>query len=512
LEILGKGLDATPEDKAVSTFLPIIYTGWDNLYDVGLLQDGPTGQSDGQGIVIKWNAPFACWRPELPIRQLGVKDAKLKKEALERNAFEYGYHIFKYIYNELKDTPTKLSSRNGVQMMHVQMEEMRALEDNMMNKLENVFFRSGRLRDYDSQYKWIGLETVKGKMKIPVTTPLEIPNVIEGRKPIVMIGSITPFDHNSDNILTGRDDGYSASVLSGMWHAFQDRISFNERCSMYGAFVQSVFGGMFDMSTLLAAATRRALTPRLGSHFGNDVQAWRKLVTFSIAWRYFDSHYECKWGRPDGQVRYGFIGESLSGSDVLLKKIMRFLRSCQVNMTEDLESTSGGGGYFFLPSTNMPGSIYRFGFVEYKPVNAGTPRTTLEPWDMGKVFSKWKEPLTVDESKNLELDRDQQQSWEFHPITLEKSKSIRLNFNYIGAGLVTRTMDIRDTLDPDEGWKPSDLMKSLITGWPAMYEPRGIILAHQTNPVMLNEYQDFFATEGARRATMLVEEAPENEQ
>jgi hypothetical protein len=468
----------------------MIYSGWDNAFDLALLQGGLDAATVPQGLVVKWNALYGYVRTQRPeIR--GVEPNSSELNALERRAFEFAHAVYTYVYEYVQPIGARRTSHNGDTILEIEIEELRGLEDKIMNHLENVFFRSGRIRDYDGQYHWIGLDAYQGQNKMEVSTPIKIPNLIEGRKDINLIASVTPYSSEADHPIDGRSDDYQTALISGLIHAFEDRTRYNEHCAIRAALISYVFSGSFRPEVLLAAAARVSLYPRLGSMDKADRLFWKKIYALGVAWTFFDRYYSPQngWKRPVGQVRYIFSGQG--AADLIAKKILRYAKSSMVNLSEDIESSSTEG-IFWFPANNTPGNIYKFGFAKYHPVGSKGQHSIIEPNDAARIYMKWRsDPVLVTEDKILNLDMDQQQSWDFHPVILSRSKSIRFNFEYLGAGLVSRHTTIKDILEKNTEWMPSDMLKTLITGWPPSYTPKGAILVHQHNPTQLNEFKDF---------------------
>lgn len=488
----GKGVDETPSVGQLATPLPIVYCGFDKTWEVALLQGWPgVGVTEGS-VVLKWNTLYGYCREE-------DKYQYQQDQQWERTAFEMGYVVFNAVLKELEATPgiQSIASENGEKTLEINLEDILRLRDRIIGIIENKFVVTGRLTDRNGGYKWIGLGSHIGNNVQPPTTPIGIPNILEGGKPLTLTGSPTPYSLEGDSLIHTMDDKNSTAVWCGLIHGFEAQPAWMEKCAIRAAFLQYVLNGNADLDVLLAINSRAGLIPRLSSvdtrGNGPEPYAWKRIVALGIAWHFFNMYYlNGEWRQPVGQVRFSYPGQQTG--PVLEQKLLRYTQSPFITVSEE---TKAMNGLFFFPSTNVPGTEYGFNFVRYmSPYVAGSRTSIIEPIDIAPRYVKWENtPIPVDRLSIMSLTEEQQTGFKYQPVLIEPSRSVRTLVTYMGAGLRGRQMVIRDRLDKLP-WEPSEVTRSMIIGWNPAYEPRSMVFHKLANSAMLDDYKDFEVQEG----------------
>jgi hypothetical protein len=245
------------------------------------------------------------------------------------------------------------------------------------------------------------------------------------------------------------------------------------------------------METLLAAAARAGIFPRLGSEiqFGtaSSTPVYRLLAALAIAWDFFRTYYVEAVPRNEGEVSYLFSGSGVS--KVLEEKVKRYVNSAFLHVKGGTE----GGGLTFFPASNAFGSNYRFDFVQSMDAEKQkNDLTTISQADSPQHHVVWdSNPVTISRDLILTVQEEDKMQYSWRPTLIDPSRTIRHYFRFVGAGLRTNEVIIKDRIDSGRVYQPSALFKSLLLGWAPAYNPSSILLTGLAEPSSLSKFFNF---------------------
>jgi hypothetical protein len=493
LEIGGRGIDTTPQFTGITSPVVLAYNHAEYRFSPALLQSGVSAITMPDGIAVRWKAMYG-YHP-------GERDLKMsfRDDEWERNAFAFGYKIAQECYQMVKSRPgvgqtsgaNRLNNPKGLEVageriIEVVLEETKAMRDRVIDRLENRYFHRGIVREQQGHYRWIGLSTQHRKL----TTPARIPKMIGESLPLHLTSSLVPLDGTGRQITPYRDD-IAQAVLSGIVHGLQGRARWSKDCSITAAFLQYCFGDRFDMETLLAASARAGIFPRLGSEVqygvATSVSVYRILVAFAICWDFFRTYYVEAVPRNEGEVSYLFSGSGVS--KVLEEKVKRYVNSSFLHVKGGAE----GGGLTFFPASNAPGSRYSFDYVRSMDAEQQKGHlTTISQSETPQHFVVWdSQPVLISRDLILTVQEEEKMQYTWRPVLIDPSRTIRHYVRFVGAGLRTNEVFVRDRIDTGRTYQPSALFKSLLLGWAPAYNPSSMLLTGLAEPSSLSKYFNF---------------------
>lgn len=494
LEIGGRGIDTTPQFTGITSPVVLGYNHSEYRFSAALLQSGVSAITMPDGISVRWKALYGYHPGMREIRMHGSDP-----QWWERNAFAFGYKIAQECYEMLASRPAVGQVKGvdrlnvprphevaGERIVEVVLEEVKAMRDRVIDRLENVYFHRGIIRETQGHYRWIGLSTQHRKL----TTPAKIPKMIGESLPLHLTASLVPLDGTGRQITPYRDD-IAQSVLSGILHGLEGRPKWSKTCSITAAMLQYCFGDRFDLETLLAAAARAGLFPRLGStlRYGmaTETSVYRVLAALAIAWDFFRTYYVEAVPRNEGEVAYLFSGSGVS--KVLEEKVKRYVNSAFLHVKGGAE----GGGLTFFPASNAFGSLYSFDFVQSMDAEQRkADLTMISQAESPQHHVVWdSNPVTISSDLILTVQEEEKMQYSWRPTLIEPSRSIRHYVRFVGAGLRTNEVIIKDRIDGGRSYQPSALFKSLILGWAPAYSPSSILLTGLAEPSSLEKFFNF---------------------
>jgi hypothetical protein len=481
----GMGVDMTFPSEQMSTPTPIIFSPFDKVDDIALLQGGISATAVENGLAIKFLAPFGYF-----VNDENFPPMEALRGRWERNAFYMAYHVYNAVLNRLSDPAVKqrIAKVDGSKQLHIELGELAGLVDQINLYLQETFAKTYRLREERGYYRWIGLAAQKDGAERPPTTVMVIPSVIEGSKNIFLRANTVPFAPDSSTPMIPFDSNIHHAVISGLVHGVEGRQKYTARTAIRAAFLDYVFKGDLDLQKLIAATSRAGMFPRLGSECTLGDFMWKRVAALGIAYDFFKRNYIPTPASNIGEVRYIFSGSGFT--KVLEDAILTYLSAGMLTPSDQTSLKSGG--LFFLPSTNDPDASFRFSFC----MNTDKEKyyTTIHVTDLKqRIYMKYHaDPLNVSRDGMLNVSEDQQKEYGIRPVTIEPIHSVRQEVKYLGAGFENRSMIVKDRLDETGPWQPSELLRILTLGWAPAYTPSFIMLCRNSmGAAKLDEFRDF---------------------
>lgn len=505
--IMGKGVDVTPTFQGVLTPIPILYNHYEKKFVPALLQGSITARSMTDGLTIGFPALYGFYAPaksdkkSVPETGLTFADIRAKycnDDQFERSAFAYGREIFDKAWDELEKVTTapdvesnkwSIIKHDKVEdTMEVVMDVVQAMQDKIIDTVENEYFRQGTLLERAGTYRWMGLSVEGGNH---ITTPLIIPKLISGKVDLFMSASTVP-QGSDGRAITPHRENISHALMSGLIHGFEGRDRWTKTTAIRAALFHYIYNDSLNVETLLAAAARAGVFPRLGSVIetpGRTAGAWRYLASLALSLEYFRKHYVDSIQKPVGTVEYLFSGSGVAS--VLEEKVKRYFSSAFINV----EQGSGDGGVVFFPAQNTAGSSFYFDFVHERPGawNGGPETdgcTKLIISESPRAHCDF-DPSVAFITKDLILTESEEERtrYIYRPVTIEPSRTVRLYSIFVGAGLTMRQILIKDVFD-NQKYQASELLQAMMVGWPPAYAPKYLILTDQNVPSRISNFLD----------------------
>lgn len=518
LQLKGEGQDLSPDLTALTSPLVIGHIGWENTYDVALLQGGLDAMSDGTKAVIKWKSLYGYrrmapvnWKMSMDANDVDSKFSPEKKlDQKERDAFVYAHDVYLMVHHllwvETGLAGSKLLYHTG-NNMELKLDALESIKDRVFYTLDEIYARERRVRDTGGSYGWIGLKGNVNGTEYRPESPMTIEKARGTEQNIILYGEVTPYEMSSDRAITTWSDGCGQAIIAGLLHGFEGQMNYEPACAIRAALLSYVFDGKFEVEKLMAALTRDSWYPRLGSSINSKylpgVQTSEESITygvaraaisFGLAWMWFAEEYAQKggqqnlnWGKPLGEVR--FTWEGPGAADTLAARIKNYFKATILPLKDSTLEASDGP--FFLPGTNVPGASFTFDFANWVGTDKGGMHIMPREYSSA-IHLEWSPEAAL--VKRGILDRDQTTTFEhtIRPIVLEGGKSTRLEWKWAGmSSLIHRTLKIRDRVDPSRPYLPSEVVESLLLGWSPAYTPSGIIMSRSQMPSRLEGFENF---------------------
>jgi hypothetical protein len=487
----GMGIDTTFPMGELSTPVPILFSPFDKIDDIGLLQGGVQATAVEDGLALKWNAPYGYW-----LNDKQIPNKQRLKGRFERNAFYFAWHVYFSVLDYIRQRVNwKFAKVDTEQQLHIEFNEIADLKGQIDIALTEEYAKLFRLREESGYYRWIGLgynENGGGTITPPFTV-MEIPGVISGTRSVFLRAHSVPMMPGSNTPLIPLDANVQHAVISGLVHAFEDRTEWHASTALRAAMLHQVFKGDFEMTKLLSASSRAGMYPRLsspvesGTGSKNAGKMWQRLIALSIAWEFFKNHYLPSDTINTGEVRYIFSGTGFT--NLLENIISHYVSSSMLNLRQP--PSNSVSGLFFLPASNMDNLSYKFSFAMQPRL--AKHKTLIAPTDLkSKMYLDYlPEPINVDRNGMLSVTEEMQKTYGMRPVTIEPIHSVRQEVRLRGAGFQDRRMVIKDKVDNSGTWSASEMIRTLTLGWQPAYQPETILLARRFLNARLDEYKHF---------------------
>lgn len=254
----------------------LLYSAFDRDIDIALLQGSMAIGVAEFGLALRFNTLY-CQTFGDPHRRNVTWDTYdrmldyMDMREWERDAFQYARVVFSYCHqrvierygNEISFPQTR--SKDIQQVMEVTFRDLDTFKQMLRLELNSMFRTTGRLRDLDSQYRFVGLEAEVDGKYIPCSSALRLPRSFREKEDFIITAEVSPTT-SEGQIASPYADRARTSVLSGLIHGFEGRTKWNERCSLHSAVLDYIASGNWTTNELIAACSRSGAYPRLSSY------------------------------------------------------------------------------------------------------------------------------------------------------------------------------------------------------------------------------------------------------
>jgi hypothetical protein len=476
IHVRAKGETLKPEAYGYTSPWSVFYNPHNNAAMVGLLQGSPEVTAYDRALFIHWQAPFAylprqnddyetAFRPGSP-----RTGAEQERDRLGRKPMLWAADVFEHVWEALDDEQIAKRFKwdakrwQNERFFEFFIDEVYAIEWKIANRLNTHCQTKDGLGAANGNYIWLGGK--RGNTEL--TTRLAIHTEAKG-KPLIAFGGKVPMLPGSEAALPNDYDRYGQMLMTGLLHALERQRTYQQECAIRASQFMEVTKGNCNLETLLTAASRVAIHPRVSSTIAAGEWVFpvvKGIVALYFAWNWISQQVSPTWGAPICNVRY--MVPELKSSTALAEEIRYFFRSVY-DYTED-PRTIGAGGTCYFPSDNSP---------DRKQMKVAFPREATNENDLmhcipqtlsSRQLEFANEPIVVMERSVLNLPKDKQHKYMRYPVVFADTRGYYDEEFWLGEyGRTKERRTIVDYMDymPQLGvFPPSTLVRTFCIGWP----------------------------------------------